>query len=116
MQRKEDCIGCNWIRRERGEEWLPAECPDCEDLKTLTVPSLCSQTLGDHLVVWKEDGSDGITWDELQALKDEILGPEVACVEVYPPASQVVNEVNRRHLWVIDWDSCPFRLSRKFHL
>jgi hypothetical protein len=30
-----------------------------------------------------------------------MLGPEVLCVEVYPPAADVVNERNMRHLWEV---------------
>lgn len=45
---------------------------------------------------------DGITWDELQRVKDECLGPETWCVEVYPAESALVNENNQRHLWVLD--------------
>lgn len=58
-----------------------------------------------HLRVWRRDGRDGISWDELQAVKNEALGPEVVCIEVYPAASQVVNELPVRHLWAMphDW-------------
>jgi len=54
-----------------------------------------------HLLVWRRDGHDGITWDELQAVKNEALGPETVCIEVYPAASEVVNEIPMRHLWVM---------------
>lgn len=48
------------------------------------------------------DWRDGITWDELQRVKNECLGPDVWCVECYPPASEVVDVNNMRHLWVLD--------------
>jgi hypothetical protein len=54
-----------------------------------------------HLMVTRRDGRDGIPWDMLQQIKDEMLGPEVLCVEIYPPAAEVVNEVNMRHLWEV---------------
>jgi len=44
---------------------------------------------------------DGITWDELQRIKNETLGDDVWCVEVYPPDSELVNVSNMRHLWVL---------------
>ena len=44
---------------------------------------------------------DGITWDELQRIKNETLGADVWCVEVYPPESELVNVSNMRHLWVL---------------
>lgn len=74
--------------------------------------ALRAQLMGNHLTVEKFDGTDGVTWDELQAVKNEMLGPEAACVEVYPPESELVNDVNRRHLWVIDWESWNHNLRR----
>lgn len=48
------------------------------------------------------DWRDGITWYELQRVKNETLGHDVWCVEVYPPESEVVNVSNMRHLWPLD--------------
>ena len=45
---------------------------------------------------------DGITWDELQRVKNECLGDDVWCVEVYPAQEKLVNVSNIRHLWVLD--------------
>ncbi len=45
----------------------------------------------------EHDGS--ITWDELQALKNEHFGPDAVAIEVYPPNSNVVNSLPMRHLW-----------------
>lgn len=48
------------------------------------------------------DWRDGITWDELQRVKNETLGPDVWCVEVYPAQDEVINVANMRHLWPLD--------------
>lgn len=48
------------------------------------------------------DWRDGITWDELQRVKNECLGEDVWCVEVYPAQSDLVDVANIRHLWVLD--------------
>ena len=45
---------------------------------------------------------DGITWDELQRVKNECLGEEVWCIENYPAESELVNVSNMRHLFVLD--------------
>ncbi|WP_247875543.1 MULTISPECIES: hypothetical protein [unclassified Brucella] len=45
----------------------------------------------------EHDGT--ITWDELQALKNEHFGPDAVAIEVYPPHSHVVNSLPMRHLW-----------------
>lgn len=60
-----------------------------------------------HLKVQRTDGKDGITWDELQQIKDEYLGPEVAAVEFYPPANRVVNDLNMRHLYEVPEEWLP---------
>lgn len=52
----------------------------------------------------EHDGT--ITWDELQAIKNEHWGDEAVAIEVYPPESRVVNNVPMRHLWRLgsgDW-------------
>lgn len=46
---------------------------------------------------WK----DNITWDELQHIKNACGFPSHAAVEVFPPASKVVNVANMRHLWIL---------------
>lgn len=48
------------------------------------------------------DWRDGITWDELQRVKNECLGEDVWCVEVYPAQGDVMDVANMRHLWPLD--------------
>lgn len=48
------------------------------------------------------DWRDGITWDELQRIKNETLGEDVWCVEVYPAQDALVDVANMRHLWPLD--------------
>lgn len=43
----------------------------------------------------------GITWDELQKVKREIGYGEVQAIEVYPPDSEIVDDANIRHLWIL---------------
>lgn len=45
--------------------------------------------------------SDGITWEELQAIKSELGYGQMWAVECYPPDDQVVNVANMRHLWLL---------------
>lgn len=45
---------------------------------------------------------DGITWDTLQQIKNETIGPDVWAVECYPPQHLVQNVANMRHLWILD--------------
>jgi hypothetical protein len=51
----------------------------------------------------KLDGGweDGITWDELFKIKNEIGFADQDCVELYPCECDVVNIANMRHLWVM---------------
>ncbi len=44
---------------------------------------------------------DGISWDELQEIKNRIGYSENEAVEVFPAQSDVINVANIRHLWVL---------------
>ena len=48
------------------------------------------------------DWEDGITWEELQALKDQAGFADFDAVEVYPRQADIVNSKNVRHLWVLE--------------
>jgi hypothetical protein len=54
-----------------------------------------------HLKVYRHDEADGIPWDDLQRIKNDVLGADVIAVEIYPPESDVVNTYNMRHLWTV---------------
>lgn len=45
---------------------------------------------------------DGITWDQLQMIKNEIGYRTAWAVEIFPPFDHVVNVANMRHLWIVD--------------
>jgi hypothetical protein len=44
---------------------------------------------------------DGLTWDELQAIKREIGYGDWYAIEVYPRDEDIVNVANFRHLWLL---------------
>ncbi len=57
---------------------------------------------GRRMIVAREGGGPvRCGWDALQRLKNEYLGEDVCAVEVFPPQSEVVDEVNWRHLWEV---------------
>lgn len=41
------------------------------------------------------------TWPEMQRIKDEIAGTDATAVEVYPPQSEIIDQANMYHLWVL---------------
>ena len=49
-----------------------------------------------------KDWRDGITWDDLQRIKNECLGEDVWCIENYPSQDKLVNVSNQRHLFIVD--------------
>lgn len=67
----------------------------------------------DHLRVWRRDHKDGIPWDDLQAIKNEVFGPEATAVEIYPPQAEVIDEVNMRHLWLVPEVAVPSLYNRR---
>ncbi len=49
---------------------------------------------------WLEIEHDGnVTWDTMQAIKNDFFGENVTCVEVYPAQTDLINRGNYRHLW-----------------
>lgn len=44
---------------------------------------------------------DGLTWDELWAIKDAVGFGSAWAVEVFPPDGAVVNVANMRHLFIL---------------
>lgn len=44
---------------------------------------------------------DGITWDELMAIKSQCGFADRWAVEVFPPDGEVVDVANMRHLWLL---------------
>lgn len=52
--------------------------------------------------------NDGLSWDELQAIKREVGYGNYYAVEVYPRDCDIVNVVNMRHLWICEF---PLRIG-----
>jgi hypothetical protein len=75
----------------------------CEEPGVIARVSVNRTLLGD-------DGRfvDGLTWEDLQAVKDAVGFAGFDAVEVYPRAADIVNVANMRHLWVLFDDSLPF--------
>lgn len=43
----------------------------------------------------------GLTWATKQRIKDELVGSGRTAVEVFPPASDLVDQADAYHLWVL---------------
>lgn len=49
-------------------------------------------------------------WRDLQRIKNEICGPEGTAVQVMPPESELVDEADMYHMWVLP-RRLPFTLA-----
>ena len=66
-----------------------------------------------HLWIRRHDGEMVRSWSDMQRIKNELMGNERVAVEVFPPVSQLVDNANIAHLWVMpDGFSLPFSLKR----
>lgn len=45
--------------------------------------------------------ADGISWEELQHIKDSIGYHDKMAIEIYPESNLIVNDCNMRHLWIL---------------
>ena len=50
-------------------------------------------------------------WSQLQAIKNEIFGPETTAIEFYPAESQLMNDANIYWLWVLPEQALPKALA-----
>jgi len=90
---------CTRINLLRSKEFAVQVIQEANGVVRLTV----NRSELDNEGGWKE----GITWDELQRLKNEAGYGAQQAVEIYPPESDVVNVANMRHLWILP-EPLPF--------
>lgn len=64
--------------------------------------SICRTELGNNGLM-----KDGLTWDELQEIKNGCGFASFDAVEVFPRQWDIVNVANMRHLWVLP-EKLPF--------
>jgi len=55
----------------------------------------------EHLAIRRHDGLPVEGWDDLQRIKNEVVGAERVALEVYPRADEVIASANMRHLFVL---------------
>ena len=53
-----------------------------------------------RLDIERKDKQDGITWDELQQIKNDCGFADCDAIEFYPSQKDVINTGNLRHLYV----------------
>lgn len=85
------------LRALRNRHLLVQEFAEPDHPQVLVRLSVSRTALNDKGDRWL----DGITWDQLQAVKDAMGYAEHDAVEVYPRSRDVVNVAAIRHLWVL---------------
>lgn len=87
--------------RERDETqiWM-------NDQYQVSVRRMQSDTKGEpdlvHLSIKRIDRDPIRDWRDMQAIKNQLVGPECEGVELYPAQSRLVDTSNQYHIWVID--------------
>lgn len=68
-----------------------------------------------YLSIKRRDKKPIHDWRALQRIKNELVGEEYEAIEIYPRESELIDEANQYHLWVMEKDRiCPvgFRGTR----
>lgn len=52
-----------------------------------------------QLSIKRRDKREIHDWRDLQRIKNEIMGPEIEAIELYPAESRLVDTANQYHLW-----------------
>ena len=68
----------------------------------------------ERLAIARHDKQPLDNWSAFQAIKNQILGEEVECVQFYPKESKLIDTANVYHLWVIsgELDNIGFKKRR----
>lgn len=53
------------------------------------------------LMVGRHDCKPDMPWTDLQRIKNELIGEEREAVEVFPKVSELIDQANARHIWII---------------
>lgn len=72
------------------------------------VTHMCIRSQGRKETGWQ--GED-IPWAEKQRIKNEIYGKELTAIEVFPKESELVDEANMYHLWILHDFKLPFGID-----
>jgi hypothetical protein len=68
-----------------------------------------------HLAIRRADDGPITSWGDMQQIKNDLAGAERYAVEVFPPTSQLVDEANMRHLFVLpEGKALPFTIQGKW--
>ena len=63
-------------------------------------------------MIRRNDESVDVTWADKQRIKNELFGAERIAVEVFPAVSELIDDANIYHLWILpEGMKLPFRLS-----
>lgn len=78
-----------------------------------TQPGLERVYVDDRLGLLSVEHDGSIGWDQLQAVKELLWGPQTAAIEMYPPRERVVDNLPMRHLWRLGLDEWWPDLARE---
>jgi hypothetical protein len=66
-----------------------------------------------HAMITHMPGQEPTTWAEKQRIKDRLFGRGRTAIEVFPPASELVDGADAYHLWVLpEGFALPFNLAK----
>ena len=67
----------------------------------------------EHACIRNTDNTD-IPWREKQKIKNDLFGRERVAVEIFPAESELVDDANMYHLWILpDGFKLPFGLPKE---
>jgi len=66
-----------------------------------------------HLSLRRADRDAVHDWREMQRIKNELVGPEVEALELYPAESRLVDQANQFHLWCFPGARIPIGFDQR---
>lgn len=69
----------------------------------------------EHLAIRRNDAEMVRSWSDMQRIKNELCGAERVGLEVFPAESDLVDEANMAHVWVLPSGfSLPFTIRGRW--
>lgn len=83
---------------------LHASCTDVyhnNQFMVFVIPESSSWGAITRLMIRRNDAAPIRCWSDLQRIKNELCGAESVAVEIFPRESELVDDANIYHLWVL---------------
>lgn len=95
----------------RDDHRAPPGLMRCWPNRTYSVQLIARNGL-EVLMIRRHDGAAHFPWQDLQKIKDQLVGEDREAVQVFPRKGEIVDMANMAHLWLVpDGERLPYTFA-----